>query len=271
MYIFLSYLLILFAYIYILLFTIYKQFFNIKNFLLLKIDILYYKSRYIHIHIHINSTRMMFISSVLYYYFIKTTNVKKLDIEDTLQSKNNYKDKIIDLKTKKYNTKKQITKIIPSKQIDILDIDILNNNNLYYEYNGYRFLSNFPKKWLETIDTYENIGLNCSNCKYYCCIETKTHLPLFLGFCSNCYINFLLNKQDLEQDLENPAHKSSVNVLANPADECNNCNDCNDCINNVIDYSNEIIDVIITNKGNKKMLKTLIIKLNDEYNNLDAL
>ena len=195
---------------------------------------------------------MIFLSSVLYYYFIKTTHVKELDIKVNLQYKNNYKDKIIDtildtildVKTKKHNTKKQITKIIP-EHIDILDINILHNNNLYYEYNGYRFLANFPKKWLETIDKYDNIGLNCSNCLYYCCLEEYGELPLFLGFCKNCCRDFI-----------------------NPDDDCN---DCNYYINNIIDYSNEISDVIINNKGNTKMLQTLIKKLNDEYKNIDAL
>ena len=95
---------------------------------------------------------------------------------------------------------------------------------------------------------------------------------IFLGFCSNCFTYFIVNNDNVHNDCSN-------------CDFCYDrydCHDCSYCITNVIDYSKEIINVLHTsndndndndnnnNNDNKKMLATLILKLNDEYGNLNT-
>ena len=217
---------------------------------------------------------MLFLIHVLYYYLFKKKDkhidivkdkVKNIDINIDKEYK--YRYKLLD-KTES-NTKsntKSISNYKPNKHIEVKlgKHDKPYTKDLYYGYKGYRFLSNFPKKWLETIDKYDTIGLNCNNCLYYCCVKTDDELPLFLGFCSNCYTHFIVNND-------------------NNCDICDlcydkyDCHDCIYCLTNVIDYSEEIRHVLHNcnsnggNTGNKKMLEKLILKLNDEYENLNTI
>ena len=186
---------------------------------------------------------MFFILNVLYYYLVK----KYIGKDTSYICK--YKYKIVD---KNYNKK------IEYKINTLIKKSNIYNKELYYVYNGYRFLSNFPKKWLETIDKYENIGLKCKNCLFYCCLQTEGELPLFLGFCTNCYSNFLLQNDNYCEICEFCIDRFD-------------CHDCIYCITNVIDYTDEIINVLHNNKGNKKMLENLIVKLNNEYGNLNTM
>ena len=100
----------------------------------------------------------------------------------------------------------------------------------YYTYNGFRFLSTFPKSW--AYDTNAEIGINCNNCIGYCCIEQENTLPLFLGYCLTC---------------SNYYKKDDNYTRGN--------------------FCELIIDVIIHKEGS---LDNLLKLLNDEYKNLDV-
>ena len=223
---------------------------------------------------------MLFLIHILYYYLFKKRDkhivivkdkVKNIDIDIDIEYKYKYKllDKI-EPNTKPSNNYK------PNKNREVnLEKPVkLYTKDLYYGYKGYRFLSNFPRKWLETIDKFDTIGLNCKNCLYYCCVKTDDEMPLFLGFCSNCFTYFIVNN--------NKEHSDNDNDCSN-CDFCYDrydCHDCSYCITNVIDYSKEIINVLHNSNGNgngngngndnKKILDTLILKLNDEYGNLNT-
>lgn len=218
---------------------------------------------------------MLFLIHVLYYYLFKKRDkhidivkdivevkVKNIDIEYK------YRYKLLD-KTES-NTKPSNNYNINYKPKNNREVKLdkpvkLYTKDLYYGYKGYRFLSNFPRKWLETIDKFDTIGLNCKNCLYYCCVKTDDEMPLFLGFCSNCFTYFIVNNDNADDNVDD-------NDCAN-CDFCYDCYDCHDCsycITNVIDYSKEIINVLHTSNDNKKMLDTLILKLNDEYGNLNT-
>jgi hypothetical protein len=99
-----------------------------------------------------------------------------------------------------------------------------------YTYNGFKFLSTFPKSW--TYDSNEETGINCSNCIAYCCIEQENTLPLFLGYCLTC---------------SNYYKKDDNYTRGN--------------------FCELIIDVIIHKEGS---LNDLLKLLNDEYKNLDV-
>ena len=102
----------------------------------------------------------------------------------------------------------------------------------YYTYNGFRFLSTFPKSW--AYDTNAEIGINCNNCIGYCCIEQENTLPLFLGYCLTCS-NYYKNNE------------------YNYYTRGNFC----EMISNVIIYKPEYLD-------------NLFKILNDEYKNLNV-
>lgn len=221
---------------------------------------------------------MIFITALVLSYLkdiliklFKKKNEKEQDINKILDQNIN---KVIHDKTTK-NSKNTYKKKINHKQIDntdaidILDtidtintletpytIHILDNKDFYYEYKGYRYLSNFPKKWLEIIDKYDNIGLKCANCLYYCCLKKEDYLPLFLGFCDGCFMNFIIKNTCECKDI---------------CDYCNSPSDCyycNTCTTNVISFSNNITNTLYYHKDDKKILTNLILKLNNAYGNL---
>jgi hypothetical protein len=213
---------------------------------------------------------MFSIASIFYYYLVKKKDIKKIDKSEKYEHKEKLDKyyKLLDKDISSISKYKKYEKMI-TKKIDALDktntpdtIHILNNKDLYYEYKGYRYLSTFPKKWIEKIDKYDNIGLDCLQCLHYCCIKKQGQLPLFLGFCEGCYKHFIVN--------------------TSYSDDCNDCDDCesidecaycesNDkCITNSIDFSNEIIQTLHYYKNDKKILTNLILKLNNEYGNLNV-
>ena len=99
----------------------------------------------------------------------------------------------------------------------------------YYTYNGFKFLSTFPKSW--AYDTNEETGINCSNCRGYCCIQ-HNKIPLFLGYCLTC---------------SNYYKKDDNYTRGN--------------------FCELIIDVIIHKESS---IDDLLKLLNDEYRNLDV-
>jgi hypothetical protein len=186
--------------------------------------------------------KMIFAISILYYYFI---NGKGKENRKQHRIQNRIQDILIPKKDISIEKIKIIDKIDTSDTLTILT-----KNKFFHEYKGYRFLSNFPKRWIKYIDIYDNIGLNCGNCLYYCCIKTNTYdeLPIFLGLCSNCYNNYTIN-------------------ISNYCIDCNTYN-CR-CITNVIDYNNYISKIIDYYQKNKQdLLYNLLLELNDEYGNL---
>jgi len=227
---------------------------------------------------------MLFITSFVCSYildilikFFTKDDIKddiKGDIKDQEVNKNKIVDKDINVKSiyKKQIIRKQIKKINNLDNLDTLDtidtintintleppctVHILDNKDFYYEYKGYRYLSNFPKKWLETIDKYDNLGLDCANCLYYCCLKKEGYLPLFLGFCDGCFMHFIIKNTCDGKDKCEYCTSSS------------DCYYCDTCTTNVINFSTDITNTLYYHKDNKKILTNLILKLNNEYGNL---
>ena len=228
---------------------------------------------------------MFVIVSILYYYInckiftkekkiVEESRVLQDGVEDTiiiLKKDNNIikKFKILDKETitlNKYKTNiyKKLNLPIKSNTSNTSNtFDILDNSDLYYEYKGYRYLSSFPKKWIDKIDKYDNIGLECLQCLHYCCITKEGHLPLFLGFCEKCYKHFTVN--------------TSYSNDCNDCEDCESTDDCaycncdgDKCITNVIDLSTVIIRTLYYHKNNKIKINNLILKLYNEYENLNV-
>jgi hypothetical protein len=229
---------------------------------------------------------MFLIASGIYYYYINriifTNEQEKIIVKKEKEKDNSIikNHKILDKKIitiNKYKTHIYKNLSLSSNASETTDasetIDTINildninnsdNSDLYYEYKGYRYLSNFPKKWINKIDKYDNIGLECLQCLHYCCITKDGQLPLFLGFCEKCYKHFIVN--------------TSYSNDCNDCDDCESTDDCaycehkygDKCITNVIDFSTEIIRTLYYYKYNNKKISNLILKLNNEYGNLNV-
>ena len=198
---------------------------------------------------------MIFITSLVLSY-LKNILIKLFKKNDIKKQQYFYKNNILDKNISKQNTINTINTINTLEKP--CTINILDNKDLYCEYKKFRYLNTFPKKWLHIIDKYDSVGVNCANCLFYCSIKHNDNLPLFLGFCEGCFMHFTIKDTcDFEDKCEN-------------CTSSDDCYYCETCTTNVIDFSKDIINTLYYHKNNKKKLINLILKLNNEYGNLNV-